>query len=734
MDIKFYPQSKEFHLFNDSLSYIINILPNNQLGNLYFGKRLKERESFSHMLSFDMRAQAACTAADPAMSLQFVRQEYPSYGTTDFHDPAFEIAQENGSNISNFEYQSHRIFDGKKKLEGLPATYVEDSSEAKTLEITLYDSLIECKLVLSYTIFRDYGAVARSAFFQNEGAQELILNRAMSMSVDFPDSDFEMLSLAGAWSRERHIKVHPLNQGIQSVSSMRGASSSEHNPFLAFKRPNTDEFQGEVYGFSFVYSGNFLAQAEVDTFSATRILLGIHPQNFAWRLQKGGMFTTPEAVLVYSAEGLNGMSQTYHSLYRTRLARGIWRDRPRPVLVNNWEATEFNFNEQLILDFASEAAGLGIELMVLDDGWFGKRNNDRAGLGDWYANLEKIPDGIEGLSRKVEDLGLKFGLWFEPEMINKDSDLYRAHPDWILSTPGRTESSSRNQHVLDFSMPEVVNYIYTLMSKLFRESAISYVKWDMNRYITECYSRAACTNAQGEVMHRYILGVYSLYERLTAEFPHILFEGCASGGARFDAGILYYAPQSWASDDTDAIERTKIQYGTSLAYPVSCIGAHVSAVPNYQVGRTTPLETRANVAYFGAFGYELDLRKMTQQEKDLVKMQVVFAKAHRELIQKGVFYRLKSPFDGNDCAWIVVSADKREAIVGYYRILNRPNAPRTRLRLFGLCADTEYKITSRKGTSYFGDELMNAGILIENEELCAGGADFSSVLYCITAV
>jgi alpha-galactosidase len=729
MDIIYHPNSGEFHLFNQKVSYIIKILSNNQLGNLYYGNRVIDRESFSHLQQESYKSLAAYVFPESAFSLEYTRQEYPSYGTTDFHDPAFEIEQENGSRISNFEYQSHEIFNGKKKLCGLPCTYVENEEEAKTLEITLYDNLIGCRLILSYTIFRDFAAIARNARFQNDGDGNLLLNRALSMSVDFPDSTYEMVHLAGAWGRERHIKTHLLEQGIQSIASIRGASSAEHNPFLALKRPNTDEHLGEVYGFSLVYSGNFLTQVEVDTHRNTRVLMGIHPQSFSWRLHHGQSFQTPEVVLTYSANGLNGMSQIYHKLYRTRLARGRWRDKVRPILINNWEATNFEFDEESILQLAEQAKTLGIEMLVLDDGWFGKRINDNAGLGDWYINHGKIPDGISGLSQKVEALGLKFGLWFEPEMVNKDSDLYRMHPDWILSTPNRRESYGRNQYVLDFSTPEIVDHIYGLMSKIFRESAISYVKWDMNRYITECFSRTSTADRQGEVMHRYILGVYSLYERLTQEFPEILFEGCASGGARFDPGMLYYAPQSWTSDDTDAMERLKIQYGTSLVYPLSSISAHVSDVPNQQILRVTPLETRANVAYFGVFGYELDLSKLSEQQKSAIKAQVSFAKKHRELLQKGVFYRIKSPFEGNVCAWMVVSEDRSEALIGYYQILNEVNVAGIRLHLCGLSEDSIYIIESRPERGCYGDELMNAGLVIDRSELCQGGADFSSVLF-----
>lgn len=731
MAIKFNKKTREFHLYNEDISYIIKVLDNNQLGNLYYGKRIHHKESFSYLFEGGLRSLAAYVfEGDTYFSLQHTRQEYPSYGTTDFRYPAFEIKQVNGSKITNFEFVDYNIFEGKKKLQGLPATYVESEKEAQTLEVISYDSVIKTRLVLSYTIYEDLPVITRSVKFFNEGDEEITLNKAMSCNVDLPDYDYEMVHLDGAWSRERHVKCRKLDQGVQSIYSLRGSSSAEHNPFIALKRPDTTEFQGEVYGFSFVYSGNFLGEVLVDTHNTSRVMMGIHPDMFEWTLKKNESFQTPEVVMVYSREGLNGMSSVYHKLYRTRLARGYWRDRVRPILINNWEATTFNFNEEMILKIAETAKNLGIELFVLDDGWFGKRNDDRAGLGDWYVNTEKLPDGISGLSKKIEDMGMKFGLWFEPEMVNKDSNLYRSHPDWIIHTPNRKASHSRHQYVLDFSRKEVVQYIYDAMSKVLRESNISYVKWDMNRYITECYSVAQNEKNQGRVMHEYILGVYSLYEKLTTEFPHILFESCSSGGARFDPGLLYYAPQGWTSDNTDAVERMKIQYGTSYVYPLSCMGAHVSEVPNQQVLRTTPIETRGNVAYFGAFGYELDLNELSPEEKDIVRKQVAFMKENRELLQKGTFYRLLSPFKDDVTAWMVVSEDKKEALAGYYKILNTANDGFKRLKLQGLDDSKEYCINDSDDT-YFGDELMYAGIPVKAENLCAGGGDFSSVIYHI---
>ena len=469
-------------------------------------------------------------------------------------------------------------------------------------------------------------------------------------------------------------------------------------------------------------------------------MMGLHPNRFNWVLKQGEEFQTPEVVMVYSQNGLNGMSQAYHELYRTRLCRGYWRDRVRPILVNNWEATYFDFNEDKIVSIAKDAKELGIELFVLDDGWFGNREDDTVGLGDWYVkNFEKLPNGITGLANRVTELGIKFGLWFEPEMVNKNSDLYRAHPDWILTTPNRRACHGRHQFVLDFSRQEVVDYIYEAMAKVLSEAPISYVKWDMNRNITECFSAVANAADQGKVFHKYILGVYDLYDRLTTEFPEILFESCASGGSRFDPGMLYYAPQTWTSDDTDAVERLKIQYGTSMVYPISSMGSHVSAIPNHQLYRHAPLSTRANVAYFGTFGYELDLNKLTDQEKEEVKQQVKFFKAHRETIFNGRFYRLLSPFEGNETCWMIVSNDQKTALVGYYRPLNEVNVGFRRVKLQGLNPELKYHVSINETMNY-GDELMNVGLITsdgscgENKNPYDGtNGDYQSRIYVLTA-
>ena len=698
-----------FHLQNDELSYIMMVLPDGHLGQVYCGRRIHDRESFAHLSEGTVPAFAYAMAAggDP-VAMECFKQEYPVYGSSDYRQGAVQVRQENGSLLPDFIYQSCEVIPGKPVLEGLPATYTENDREASTLVITLQDPVTKLTASLSYTIFSEGGALARSVRFINEGGQVLYLDKAMSLCLDLPDQRYEKLSLDGAWGRERTPHFSALSPGIQGVESIRGNSSHQHNPFLALKRPETTEFSGEVLGFSFVYSGNFLAQAQCDNYGMTRVLMGIHPAWFSWQLQPGASFQTPEVVMVFSDKGMNGMSHTFHTLYRRRLARGTWRDKARPILINNWEATYFDFTEEKVLQIAKTAKKCGIELFVLDDGWFGARRNDRAGLGDWVPARELLPEGISGLSRKIRKLGLRFGLWIEPEMVNPDSDLYRAHPDWILSIPERRQTLHRHQCVLDFSRPEVVDCICGMLEKVLEESEISYIKWDMNRSITECYSAALPPERQGEVFHRYILGVYSLYERLTTKFPEILFESCASGGARFDPGMLYYAPQAWTSDNTDASDRLRIQYGTSYVYPVSSMGSHVSAVPNHQSGRFASLKTRAETAFFGTFGYELDLNLLTETEREKVREYTAFMKKHRRLLQFGTFWRLRSPFESNDAGWMVVSRDKKHAIAGWYQTLSKVNEVNHSLLLAGLDPDALYEIP-RIG-SFYGDELMHAGL------------------------
>jgi alpha-galactosidase len=710
-------EDRQFHLTNGQVSYIFHVMKNGQLGHLYYGKALRHREDFSHLQTYDVPTGATTHVYedDPAFGLETLRQEYPAYGNSDFREPAISVSKTTANHVPNFIYKSYQLLDGKPRLEGLPATYTDDNQKASTLQIILKDEFLQAELTLNYTIFLDMPVITRSASLKNEGQEELIIDRLMGASLDLPDKDFLFTHLAGAWSRERHVKERILETGIQSISSLRGASSHHHNPFLALKRPESTEHTGEVYGFNFIYSSNFLMQIEVDHYDTARLTVGIHPFCFKWNLKSQAAFQTPEVVMVYSDQGLNGMSQAFHSLYREHLIQNQWKKAVRPILINNWEATYFDFTEEKLVNIAKSASELGIELLVLDDGWFGKRNDDTSSLGDWHVDLDKLPGGLESLAQKISATGMKFGLWFEPEMISPNSDLFSEHPDWAVGVPGQHYTLGRNQLVLDFSRPEIVDYLYEKMSDIIKKTNLCYIKWDMNRNITEAFSQKLATYQQGEFFHRYILGVYQLYDRLTSEFPQVLFESCAGGGGRFDPGMMYYAPQAWTSDDTDAIERLKIQYGTSFAYPVYSMGSHVSAVPNHQTLRTTPLQTRANTAYFGTFGYELDPVKLTEEERAEIKEQVAFYKQHRALIRDGHFYRLLSPFSNNETAWMVVSQDQSEALIGWYKVLATPNPKKQQtLRLSGLDGSKMYKVAGREQT-YYGDELMNVGLPLPTE-------------------
>ena len=738
MPIIFHKNTKEFHLYNDEISYIFCILRNGQPGQIYYGRKIKDRESFQHLIEYSLRDMAPCTyEGDRTFSMEYLKQEYPSYGHGDMREPAYEILQENGSRITEFTFEDYVILKGKRKLEGLPAVYTESDEEAETLEIYLRDRVMNTKIILSYTIFENLPVIIRNTRFVHEGESSIVLERAMSLNLDLPDDRYEMVELTGAWARERYVKTAPLHEGIQAIYSMRGHSSHQFNPFFALKRPETTEDAGEAIGISLVYSGNFLGQTAVDTFGVARAMIGIHPEGFSWTLKKGETFQTPEAVLVYSGEGLGKMSRTFHRLYRKRLARGYWRDRVRPVVINNWEATFMNFTEEKILKFAETARQLGVEMMVLDDGWFGHRDDDTSSLGDWYPDLKKLPQGIRGLAEKIENMGMKFGLWIEPEMVNKDSRLYEEHPDWVIRVPYREACHGRNQFVLDFSKEEVVDYIGDRISRILQDAPVSYIKWDMNRSISEAFSQGRKAEEQGKLFHRHILGVYRLYERLTSEFPEVLFESCASGGARFDPGMLYYAPQCWTSDNTDAVERLRIQYGTSFVYPPSSMGCHVSEAPNQQTFRNTPLATRAETAYFGCFGYEMDLDTLTEEEKEEVKEQIQYYKRIRKLVMDGTFYRLISPFEGDEAAWMVVSEDKRHALAGYYRMRQPANAPLKRLTLKGLDPDVRYQIRET-GLEAYGDELMRAGMAISDyasgiREKKERQGDYQSRLFELTA-
>lgn len=734
MAIRYYEEEGLFHLQSEHMSYILQIV-NGYPVHAYWGKKLRMEEHPQSVINLNGN-----------LSLDRLPQEYPQYGTGDFRNPAYQVRLEDGSRITELIYQGHRIIAGKPALDGLPSIYVELEEEADTLELELKDAYSGLVVTLSYSVFRNSDALTRSVRFNNQGEGTLQLLKALSASVDIPRSDLDMIYLSGSWGREGHIQRRPIGPGGTTLEGRRGGHSGHQlNPFTALAAPDADEDHGDVYSLSFVYSGNFAAVAEVDPFQSTRFSIGLNPFDFTWILSPGQTFQTPEAVMVYTDGGLGEMSRIYHRLYRTRLCRGVHRDKERPILVNNWEGTYFDFNTEKLLDIAQVGAEMGIELFVLDDGWFGKRDNDRTSLGDWTPDLRKLPGGLKDLADKINTLGMKFGLWFEPEMISPESELYRQHPDWCLHVKGRRRTETRWQLVLDYSRAEVREYIYDTLSHLLSTVPISYIKWDMNRSLTEIGSAAAAPEHQSEIAHRQILGLYELLGRLTSRFPDILFENCSSGGGRFDPGMLYYMPQTWTSDDTDAVERLKIQYGTSLVYPVSAIGAHVSAVPNHQVERMTSLKMRGDVAMSGNFGYELDLTEFTTEEKEIVKQQVKQYKEIRSLVQQGDLYRLLSPFDGTESAWMFVSPDRKEALAFFFRVLAEPNAPEKRLRFKGLNPEFDYVVENLdtangtggesgskgvKGANVLpGDRLMNLGLIIPELK-----GDYVSTVFKLKAV
>ena len=711
MGIRFNEENKLFNIESKNTSYILSVLETGHLVHLYWGRKINS-DKINYLIK---KRQCGSFLADldniDDFHLEAIPQEYPSYGNPDLRSPAVQIKLGNGTTVTDFRYDSHKIFKGKNKLQGLPATYVEDDSEAQTLEVTLKDELANLKLILSYTVFEEYDAITRSAKIINESNEEVDILRVLSASVDFNHSEFDFIQLSGAWARERHIIRTKLRSGGQCVESRRGASSHAQNPFMALVSHEANEDIGDVYGFNLIYSGNFLANVEVDMHSNARAQIGINPFDFTWNLEANQEFQTPEVVMVYSPNGLTGMSHIYHDLYRERLARGSYRDKERPILINNWEATYFDFDNEKIKGIAKEASDLGIELFVLDDGWFGERNNDDSSLGDWFVNENKIKGGLNSLVKDINELGMQFGLWFEPEMISPNSNLYREHPDWCIHIENRTRSLARKQLVLDLSRDEVCDAVIKMITDVLKSAPISYVKWDMNRNITELGSPAFSPKKQKELAHRYMLGLYKILENITSSFPDILFESCSGGGGRFDGGMLYYMPQTWTSDDTDAIERLKIQEGTSLVYPSVAMGSHVSAVPNHQVHRITPLSTRGIVAMAGSFGYELDVTKMTDEEKDEVKKQVEFYKSIRKTVQFGDLYRLKSPFTSNEVSWMTLSKDKDFAIVSYVKQFAEVNKIPRRLKLKALDKNSLYEIIET-GEIFGGDELMYIGLEI----------------------
>lgn len=710
MNIQVNASNRLFHLQTKHTSYVFHVIEDGSLGQLYYGPKIPFKDDYANL---NTREEHDCTNTrtdeDVEFQAELLKQEYAGLGKGDYRYPAFQITYPNGSRTSEFQYRDYELKDGKERLTGLPSTFADDSNDSQTLTVKLADGDLE--LQLHYTVFADEDVIVRSTTFVNHG-KTVFLNRALSAQLDLPDANYDFIQFAGSWSRERHLHRSHLRPGTQSISSLRTASSHQENPFFMLARPHTDNNQGAVFGFNFVYSGNFLDSVEVDQFDTTRVLIGINPDEFGWKLNSGDSFQTPEVIFSYTDNGFNALSQQLGAFYAQHLINPHFAHQERPILINNWEATFMDFTEDKLMPIVERAKELGIEMFVLDDGWFGHRDDDRSSLGDWFVDEKKFNHGIAGFAKRVHDLDMKFGLWFEPEMISIDSKLYQTHPEWMIKTPGRGQTPGRHQFILDMSRKEVVDYLFELMSHIIQDAKLDYIKWDMNRNITEMYGADLPADQQLEFSHRYILGVYDLYDRLTKAFPDVLFESCASGGGRFDLGMMYYAPQAWCSDDTDAIERIKIQDGTSYGYTPSMWGAHVSAVPNDQVGRLTSIDTRAKVAYFGAFGYELDVTELSDEEQATIKQQVAFYKQYRKLFQFGTFYRLETPdTSDNVYAWETVSPDKQTAIGMRYQILNGANPAYIRYYFKGL--DPERHYTVNDGSEVFsGAELMNAGYFV----------------------
>ncbi|MCM1024039.1 MAG: alpha-galactosidase [Prevotella sp.] len=700
-----------FKLDAPNTSYVFGVIDEGYLVHGYYGKRLADGD-LTYLLRLTENPWVPKTnMRDMGTFMDATAFEYPCHGTGDYREPCLMVMDGEGMTTTDLRYVSHKVYKGKPALEGLPATFANDD-EAETLEITCTDKHTGLEAVLLYTVFNDLDVITRSVRLKNTGKAPLNVKRVLSMCVDFDNDGYDLITLNGSWARERVMERCRLHHGKQGIDSVKGESSHQNNPFMALVSHNADEDTGEAYGFNFVYSGNFFAQAEVTQHKYTRAVMGINHFDFNWLLESGEEFVAPEVVMVYSDEGIGKMSRTFHDLYRRHLIRGEYKDKRRPILINNWEATYFNFDTDKLIDIAKEASKLGIEMLVMDDGWFGHRDADNSSLGDWFVYEKKLKGGLKRLVDEVNKLGMKFGIWFEPEMISPDSELYKKHPEWAIQVRGRELTMSREQYVLDYSNKEVRDCVYGMMREVLDSANIEYIKWDMNRQLTEVGSTNLPKERQRELWHRYVLGVYDLMNRLTTDYPHILLENCSGGGARFDPGMLYFSPQIWCSDDTDAIERLKIQHGTSICYPASAMGAHVSDCPNHTVGRSTPFSTRGNVAMVGTFGYELDVTRIPQEDRDAIPAQIAEFNKYNPIIRTGDQYRIGNVFEDNMWdAWIFVAKDKSEAAFTFVQVLGRPNYRSRRIKLKGLDSEANYK-NMETGEVLTGSALMNAGIFV----------------------
>lgn len=728
MGIIFCEKERLFKLDTPNTTYIIGLIAEEGfLGHAYYGSKIEDIQGASALMRiYEAPFTPDTNARDRLSFLDCFPTEYSAHGVGDYRESSIRVKTKSGHSAVLLTYVSHEIYKGKDKLEGLPATFGAEN-EVTTLAITCEDKAIGLKAVLRYSVFEKVDAIARSVEVINGGSDSIVLNKVMSSCLDMDNRDFDMITMHGSWARERHMERKQLGHGKHSVASLRGEGGHQEHQFIALLEKTATQTYGDVYGFHLVYSGNFRMMAEVNQFNSVRVVGGIEPEDFSWVLNVGESFQAPEMILVYSSSGLGGMSRAYHDLYRNHLIRSPYKNKKRPILINNWEATYFDFNEEKLLDIAKEASKLGIEMLVMDDGWFGNRFDDNRALGDWQVNEEKLKGGLKKLVEGVNALGMEFGIWFEPEMISPESRLYEEHPDWAIAIPGRKPGLARNQFVLDISRKEVRDCILDMMFNVLHSANIKYVKWDMNRPLSDLGSAVLSAENQGELYHRFVLGMYDMQERLLAEFPDLLLENCSGGGARFDPGMLYYSPQIWCSDDTDAIERLQIQEGTSLIYPLSSMGAHVSVCPNHTVGRNTPFETRGYVALAGTFGYELDITKLSEEDKAMVQKQTAMYHMFNDIVREGDYYRISSYRENHlyDC-FQVVSKDKKRSLVFYVQVLNEPNMHSRILKLQGLEDNTVYKVNELdmnvgdkadivKATdkAFSGALLMQGGIVME---------------------
>ena len=708
MGIVYSKSDRTFTIQTKNTTYQMQVDPYGFLLHLYYGKKT-DGSCMDYLLTYYDRGFSGNpfdAGDDRTYSMDALPQEYPSYGTGDYRSTALIIENADGSTACDLRYRSHHIFNGKYKIPGLPAVYA-DETESQTLEIVMEDAVTGVEVTLQYGVLPDYDVITRSEKIIYRGEGKICIRKAQSACLDFVQGKYDLLTFYGRHAMERTMQREPVTHGSHVIGSVRGTSSHQYNPMMILADENTTDQYGNCYAMSFVYSGNFKGETLKDQFGQTRALMGLQDEMFSYPLAEGETFYTPEVLLTFSGSGMNLLSQNLHRCIRQHICRGKYKESVRPVLVNSWEASYFDFDGDTLYELAKEAKNAGIDMLVLDDGWFGKRDDDNSGLGDWFVNEKKLGGTLGDLIKKINDLGVKFGIWVEPEMISEDSDLYREHPDWAFTIPGRNPVHARNQLVLDFSRKEVVDHIFDQICKVLDQGNIEYVKWDMNRSLMDVFSRG--TEDQGRVMYDYVLGLYDFLERIVTRYPDLLIEGCSGGGGRFDAGMMYYTPQIWCSDNTDALDRLQIQYGTSFGYPVSAVGSHVSAVPNHQTGRITSLHTRGVVAMAGTFGYELNLGKLSEEEKQEIRLQVEEYRKFAPLIQTGLYYRLSDPAREEYAAWAFVSEDQKEVLLNVVLQEIHGNMTVNYVKLQGLKCSAIYRDTET-GKSYNGAALMEAGI------------------------